>query len=51
MYARVTRFYGSSSPSVLPPHSVLRLGALGEAQEKACNEFVTALVAKKDRLE
>ena len=24
---------------------------LGEAQEKACNEFVAALVAKKDRLE
>ena len=24
---------------------------LGEAQEKACNEFVAALIAKKDRLE
>lgn len=28
-----------------------RNSALGEAQEKACNEFVTALVAKADRLE
>jgi curli biogenesis system outer membrane secretion channel CsgG len=28
-----------------------RTSGLGEAQEKACNEFVTALVAKKDRLE
>jgi curli biogenesis system outer membrane secretion channel CsgG len=27
-----------------------RNSALGEAQEKACNEFVTALVAKADRL-
>jgi curli biogenesis system outer membrane secretion channel CsgG len=28
-----------------------RTSGLGEAQEKACNEFVAALVAKKDRLE
>jgi curli biogenesis system outer membrane secretion channel CsgG len=28
-----------------------RSSGLGEAQEKACNEFVTALMAKKDRLE
>jgi len=28
-----------------------RTSGLGEAQEKACNAFVTALVAKKDRLE
>jgi len=28
-----------------------RNSGLGEAQEKACNAFVTALVAKKDRLE
>jgi curli biogenesis system outer membrane secretion channel CsgG len=28
-----------------------RNSALGDAQEKACNEFVAALVAKKDRLE
>ena len=28
-----------------------RDSGLGEAQEKACNEFVAALVAKKDRLE
>ena len=28
-----------------------RNSALGEAQEKACNEFVTPLIAKKDRLE
>jgi curli biogenesis system outer membrane secretion channel CsgG len=28
-----------------------RQSGLGEAQEKACNEFVTSLVAKKDRLE
>jgi curli biogenesis system outer membrane secretion channel CsgG len=28
-----------------------RDSALGDAQEKACNEFVLALVAKKDRLE
>jgi len=28
-----------------------RQSGLGEAQEKACNEFVTALVAKRDRLE
>ena len=28
-----------------------RESGLGEAQEKACNEFVAALVAKKDRLE
>jgi curli biogenesis system outer membrane secretion channel CsgG len=28
-----------------------RNSALGEAQEKACNEFVLSLVAKKDRLE
>jgi curli biogenesis system outer membrane secretion channel CsgG len=28
-----------------------RDSALGDAQEKACNEFVAALVAKKDRLE
>ncbi len=28
-----------------------RQSGLGEAQEKACSEFVTALVAKKDRLE
>ncbi len=28
-----------------------RNSALGEAQEKACNEFVKALVAKADRLE
>jgi len=28
-----------------------RTSGLGEAQEKACNEFVAALVAKKERLE
>ena len=28
-----------------------RASGLGDAQEKACNEFVAALVAKKDRLE
>lgn len=28
-----------------------RQSGLGDAQEKACNEFVAALVAKKDRLE
>ncbi len=28
-----------------------RNSGLGDAQEKACNEFVAALVAKKDRLE
>ncbi len=28
-----------------------RQSGLGDAQEKACNAFVTALVAKKDRLE
>lgn len=28
-----------------------RNSALGEAQEKACNELVTALLARKDRLE
>jgi curli biogenesis system outer membrane secretion channel CsgG len=28
-----------------------RSSGLGDAQEKACNEFVAALVAKKDRLE
>jgi curli biogenesis system outer membrane secretion channel CsgG len=28
-----------------------RQSGLGEAQEKACNEFVASLVAKKDRLE
>jgi curli biogenesis system outer membrane secretion channel CsgG len=28
-----------------------RNSGLGDAQERACNEFVAALVAKKDRLE
>lgn len=28
-----------------------RSSGLGEAQEKACNEFVAALIAKKDRLQ
>jgi hypothetical protein len=28
-----------------------RQSGLGDAQEKACTQFVTALVAKKDRLE
>jgi curli biogenesis system outer membrane secretion channel CsgG len=28
-----------------------RQSGIGDAQERACNEFVTALVAKKDRLE
>jgi curli biogenesis system outer membrane secretion channel CsgG len=43
--------FSSSSFGVGTDAEEWRTSGLGEAQEKACNEFVAALVAKKDRLE
>ena len=43
--------FASSGFAVGTSSEEWRSSGLGEAQEKACTEFVTALVAKKARLE